>query len=278
MRKQATIFALAVAMTGSVWCAEEAQTTALPATATPATVTPGGKLEIQYKWDAQQPYADKDYKVFVHFRKEGENKVAFQDDHGLPVKTSSPEWKGTIQYNRTLTVPEKATDGNYIIVVGLYDKTGRAALKAGEGVKALGGNSCQVGSFTVKDARTGIQAATITPAEATPGSTVKIGYAWTAPEPLDKDYVAFVHFIKEGEKKIAFQGDHALPVKPSSADWKDTVRYEKTVTIPANTAPGKYLVVVGLWSKGVPRPALKTGEGVKASGGNSYVIGSFTVK
>lgn len=278
MRKQATIFALAVAMTGSVWCAEEAQTTALPATATPATVTPGGKLAVQYKWDAQQPYTDKDYRVFVHIRKEGENKAAFQDDHGLPVKTSSAEWKGTVQYDRTLTIPEKATDGNYIIVVGLYDKSSRAALKAGEGVKALGGNSCQVGSFTVKDTRTEILPATITPEEAAPGSTVKISYAWTASEPMDKDYVAFVHFFKEGEKKIAFQGDHALPVKTSSPEWKDTVRYEKTVTIPASAAPGKYLVVAGLWGKGVPRPALKAGEGVKVSGGSSYVIGSFTVK
>lgn len=277
MRKQATIFALAVAMTGSVWCAEEPQTTALPVTATPATVAPGGKLAIQYKWEAQKPY-DKDYKVFVHFRKEGDNKVIFQADHALPVKTSSAEWTGTIQYEKTLTVPTNAPEGNYTVAAGLYDKTGRAALKAGEGVKALGGNACQLGGFTVKDGRTEILPATVTPSTAAPGSTVKIEYAWKASEPLDKDYAAFVHFFKEGEKKIAFQGDHALPVKTSSADWKDTIRYEKSIMIPANAAPGKYLVVAGLWIKGVPRPSLKTGEGVKVSDGSSYVIGSVTVE
>jgi hypothetical protein len=277
MWKKAAIFAMTAVMAGSAWCADEAQTTVLPATPTPATVAPGGKLTVPYKWEAGTPY-DKDYKVFVHIRKEGENKPTLQDDHGLPVKTSSAEWKGTIQYNRTITVPEKATDGNYIIVVGLYDKAGRAALKAGEGVKALGGNSYQVGGFTVKDNRTEILPATITPAEAAPGSTVKIEYAWKASEPLDKDYFAFVHFFKEGEKKIAFQGDHALPVKTSSADWKDTVRDVRNITIPANAAPGKYLVVAGLWTKNAPRPSLKTGEGVKASSGSSYVIGSFTVK
>lgn len=277
MWKKAAIFAMAAVVTGSAWCAEEAQTTVLSATPTPATVTPGAKLTIPYKWEATAPY-DKDYKVFVHIRKEGEGKPAFQDDHSLPVKTSSADWKGTIQDSRTITVPETVTDGNYIIVVGLYNKSNRAVLKAGEGVKALGGNSYQVGSFTVKDDRTEILPATITPAEAAPGSTVKIGYSWKALEPMDRDYLAFVHFFKEGEKKIVFQGDHALPVKTSSPEWKDTIRYEKSITIPAGAAPGKYLVIMGLWKKGESRPVLKAGEGVKASGGNSYVIGSFTVK
>ena len=277
MWKKAAIFAITAVMAGSAWSADEAQTTVLPATPTPAMVAPGGKLAVQYKWEAGTPY-EKDYKAFVHFRKEGENKPVFQGDHGLPVKTSSADWKGTIQYNKTLTVPETATDGNYIIVVGLYDKASRAALKTGEGVKALGGNSYQVGSFTVKDNRTEILPATVTPAEAAPGSTVKIEYAWKASEPLDKDYFAFVHFVKVGEKKIAFQGDHALPVKTSSADWKDTVRYTRNITIPASAAPGKYLVVAGLWTKNTPRPSLKTGEGVKVSSGSSYVIGNITVK
>ncbi len=277
MWKKAAIFAMAAVVTGSAWCAEEALTTAQAATPTPATVAPGGKLTVPYKWEATTPY-DKDFRVFVHIRKEGETKPTFQDDHSLPVKTSSADWKGTIQYNRTITVPAKATDGNYIIVVGLYDKSSRAALKAGEGVKALGGNSCQVGSFTVKDDRTEILPATITPAEAAPDSTVKIEYAWKAPEPMDRDYQAFVHFIKEGDKKIAFQGDHSLPVKTSSPEWKDTVRYEKSVKIPAGTAPGTYRVIVGLWKKGDSRPALKIGDGVTASGGNSYVIGTITVK
>jgi len=277
MWKNAAILATAVIMTGSAWCAEEAQTTVLPATVSAPVVVPGEKLTIQYNWQAEKPY-DRDLKAFVHIRKEGENKAVFQDDHGLPVKTSSAGWQGAVQYKRTVTIPGNAADGNYIVVVGLYDKAGRAALKAGEGVKALGGNSCQVGGFTVKDGRPEILPATITPAEAAPGSAVKVEYAWKAQGPMDRDYLAFVHFIKEGDKKIAFQGDHALPVKTSSPDWKDTVRYEKTVAVPANAAPGKYLVVAGLWQKGASRPVLKSGEGVKAAGGNTYVIGSLTVK
>lgn len=281
MRKL-VLLAVAAMTAGIVWAAEEPSTTVLPVEVTPPTLPAGAILKVQYHWNAEKAL-DKDYRAFVHIRKEGDTKIIVQGDHGLPKNTSSADWQGEVQYEKSIKLPETIADGKYNIVVGFWAQgAGRAELKAGDGVKALGGNAYLAGSFTVDTAAvtlTKALAAKVTPETVAPGEPFKIEFAWDATKPYDKSYNVFVHVRAENSKdsKPVCQFDHSLPVNTATDAWKGAIRYEKTVKMPANTPDGKYLLIAGLWAKDTPRPQLSWGEGVKPLGGNSYVIGTVTV-
>ncbi len=273
-----TLFAGAVMLLGAL-CAEEATTTILPVKVTPDTVAPGDKMVIAYAWDAEKPYT-LDYKAFVHFRPAGDNKIVFGADHKLPKNTAAAEWQGPISYELPVNVPNNIPEGKYDIVAGLYAGKDRAPLKTGDGTVSRGGNSFLIGTFTVDASAkypTKILAAKITPETVAPGGTIKIEYSWEVAKPFDKSYKIFVHIRQEGDAKVLLQNDHAAPADTASADWKGPFRYEKSVKIPDSFAPGKYTVSAGMWSQDGTRPVLRTGDGVTSPGGNSYVIGSFTV-
>jgi hypothetical protein len=109
-------------------------------------------------WQADEP-APRDMRAFVHFYSDQStrsDKIAFQDDHEPNPPTS--QWRGTIRYSRTITVPEDA-EGDHRIGFGLYDERGRLSI-LGQQANASGGDAMWVGTLTVK--REGDQIASIT--------------------------------------------------------------------------------------------------------------------
>ena len=125
----------------------EGHPTLLAGTVTPASCRPGFGSTLTLRWDAEP--VGKDLTVFVHALAP-DGKMAFQADHAPPQATSV--WSGRVEYAQKLYVPVGTPDGDYRLVVGLYDRTGRAVLKAGPGVTDRGGNAYQVGVLRV-DAR-----------------------------------------------------------------------------------------------------------------------------
>jgi hypothetical protein len=106
----------------------------------------------QFSWDvvwkADQP-APRAMTVFVHFYSptaQRRDRIAFQDDHRPEPATN--EWRGTIRYSRTITVPEDA-EGDYVVGFGIYDSGGRLPLM-GQPVPQIGGNAIWVGTLTVR--------------------------------------------------------------------------------------------------------------------------------
>jgi hypothetical protein len=83
----------------------------------------------------------KDYTVSVHFV-DSHGSMFFQADHTPSVPTSV--WSGRVQYTKTIVVPTTVPEGDYRILVGLYDpraaKTGwdKQVLKAGKDVTYVG--------------------------------------------------------------------------------------------------------------------------------------------
>lgn len=106
----------------------------------------------QFTWDVvwkAEESAPRDMRVFVHFygdTTDRRNEIYFQDDHQAVPPTN--EWKGTVRYSRTITVPEDA-QGEYKVGFGLYDDRGRLHL-TGQQVPEVGSNSFWVGTLTVK--------------------------------------------------------------------------------------------------------------------------------
>jgi hypothetical protein len=122
----------------------------------PPSCRPGFGTRITYRWDAEP--MGRDFETFVHFLGPGD-KMFFQSDHVPSVSTSI--WSGRIEYTRKVLVPIDIPDGNYRIMLGLYDRRAaergwdRPMLKTGEGVTADQGrgvdsaNCYQIGVLNV---------------------------------------------------------------------------------------------------------------------------------
>ncbi|MBV8879028.1 MAG: glycoside hydrolase family 16 protein [Planctomycetaceae bacterium] len=112
---------------------------------TPSTCRPGWGARITYRWEAEP--LGRDYAVFVHYQ--GTKGTVMQGDHGPSVPTSV--WSGKIEYTKVVVIPEDLPDGEYRIVMGLWENaTGtRHALKTTAGVTPLEGNAYQIGVIKV---------------------------------------------------------------------------------------------------------------------------------
>ncbi|MBN2592915.1 MAG: glycoside hydrolase family 16 protein [Sedimentisphaerales bacterium] len=122
-------------------------TTIFPVVVRPEVVPAGAAVKMCYTWKAVKP-TETPYKAFVHII-DDQRRMVLQDDHVPPVGTSTPGWQGTITYERRVVIPAGTNDGQYRIVVGLYNESGRAPLTAGQGAPPLGDNSYQTGALKI---------------------------------------------------------------------------------------------------------------------------------
>lgn len=126
--------------------AQETGTVVLTAQVSPARVPPQVPMKIVYRFDAVP--MDKDYTVFVHIR-DKDDKTVTQADHAPPFPTKTTTWRGPTAYTRDLLIPDSLPDGEYKIVLGLYDKQGRQKLIAGKDVVSSDNTAFTVGTFVV---------------------------------------------------------------------------------------------------------------------------------
>ena len=97
----------------------------------------GSPIRLTYKFDvAQDARIDADYSVFVHVLEPGGEKL-WQDDHAPEVPTS--QWKPgqTVEYTRTIFVPNYPYIGDAEVRLGLYNPAGgkRLALTGKEAAR-----------------------------------------------------------------------------------------------------------------------------------------------
>ena len=99
----------------------------------PDSVLSVAPFEIAYRWDPGEAFApaEHEYLVFVHMVDDEGNIVA-QDDHAPPVPTS--EWSGgkPVEYRRWFRFLDPISVDHVVVVVGLYDETGRVSLQGFE--------------------------------------------------------------------------------------------------------------------------------------------------
>lgn len=122
----------------------DAMPTVLKASVDVAACRPGYGFRVTYKWQAEP--MGRDYAVFVHCLN-AKNEMVFQADHTPTPATSV--WSGKVEYTRLILTPVECPEGEYKLVLGLYERADRRELKAGEGVTALPGKCYQVGTLKV---------------------------------------------------------------------------------------------------------------------------------
>jgi hypothetical protein len=125
--------------------------TVLAAKVAPPTCRPGFGTRVTYRWDGEP--MGRDFTVFVHVVGPDGGTIA-QDDHTPPQTTAV--WSGRVEYTHLVVLPTTAPEGEYRIVVGLYDRAAAERgwdhqhLRAGEGVKMVEDDtSCDIGGFRV---------------------------------------------------------------------------------------------------------------------------------
>ena len=126
----------------------------LAAVVNPPSCRPGFGAPIAYRWDAEP--MGRDFEAFVHFV-DSSGKMRFQSDHVPSAPTAI--WSGRIEYTHKVLVPIDIPDGEYRILLGLYDRRAaardwdRPVLETGDGVapdQGRGEDNCyQIGILKV---------------------------------------------------------------------------------------------------------------------------------
>ena len=96
-------------------------------------ITSGEKYQILYFFKCLEP-TKKDYTAFVHIVDQND-KIAFQQDHRLPFRTSKCEKDKIYVEQYDVTVPLNIQTGTYKIKIGLYDKKTGTRLTLADGDK-----------------------------------------------------------------------------------------------------------------------------------------------
>jgi hypothetical protein len=110
------------------------------------------------------------------------------------------------------------------------------------------------------------------------GEALDVTLYWQAWQPLDINYQVFVHLLAE-DGFLAAQSDKLNPGDFPTKRWpiEKYVRDEHTLIVPANLAPGRYRLSVGLWAaaEGWRLPVLD-GRGNQI--GDNYAIQEWLVE
>jgi hypothetical protein len=110
------------------------------------------QFKVTYRWQVKEDQA-KDRHCFVHFCSQGagnEEQISFQNDH--PLSPPSGQWKAgqTITDGpHTVTIPAGLPDGEYKLLIGLFDDSGRAMLP----FESDGHQRYAIGTVTLKGAQ-----------------------------------------------------------------------------------------------------------------------------
>lgn len=92
--------------------------------------------------------------------------------------------------------------------------------------------------------------------------------------PMDQSWSTFEHFVKSDNPNIMF-GDGFWPT-PATTQWSGNISTTRTFTVPANTPPGTYKVMVGLYNASRVT-TLVAGSGVTVDNQYRYQVGTITV-
>ena len=108
-----------------------------------------------------------------------------------------------------------------------------------------------------------------------PGETVKATYTFHSNGPSPSDMTVFVHVVRPDGQHIGADFDPDLPTTAWPAD-RFVQEGPQPITVPHGSPPGKYRVLVGLFSPtGGPRVELANAD--RQSGDREYLAGEFEV-
>ena len=240
--------------------------------AAPDPLYPGDTLRVTFYWEVlDQP--DEDYVFFVQVFGRGGAKIGWRDTHPGLGRYPTSRWQPGEVIADTVPVPlseDAAAPAALRLDIGFYlpngtrlsSADGRTTLSLGPVRLAAREPASPVGVPLNYRLGEGIRLVTWEPAwdgPVHPGDTLRFTLYWACDVPPGRPLNVFVHLIGEEGPPVA-QGDGP----PMEGDYPtdlwavgDIVADPRAVVLPADLPPGRYALLVGLYS-------LETGERLPA--------------
>jgi hypothetical protein len=250
----------------------------------------GDTVDVTLCWEVQHATST-DYSVYVQLVGDGNVMAGMRNTYpGLGSYPSSLWVPGAAfcdRYDVPVTQP-RAQSGIYAVEAGLFELVSGQRLPArdSEGhplalvsldqVKVVGPEQTVPPTATLRPASFGgqIRLLAYETGRARPGSDLPLDLYWQAAVRPPADYTVFVHFLDEGGHLMA-QADAPPQGGRYPTHWWDAgevVLDRHEIALPANLAPGRYEIEIGLY---VPA----SGERLRLAGntGDSVDIGPLDV-
>ena len=246
-------------------------------------VGPNQSLPLRLTWQALVPLADT-YVAFVHLI--GEDGQRYGQLDGLPLGGHYPLhlWEPDIRYSDrwAMTLPETLTPGRYRLEIGLYHLETGDRLPPTQGPGRLPADTLILDFLNIPDGQAthppdallsaelggAIRLQGISPDLSAitvhPGDDLALTLHWQAITPTAEAYTLFVHLVDERGTIIAqYDGEPQGGFYPTSFwDPGETLEDRIELSLPADSVPGTYKVVAGLYR-------WATGDRLGTTGGES---------
>jgi hypothetical protein len=229
---------------------------------------PGQVLPLRLTWQALSPLTDT-YTLFIHLV--GADGTGYGQVDGLPLGGRYPMhlWQPGVNYpdSWTLDLPDNLAPGRYRLEAGFYELETGDRIPVTEGPGRLPGDALILDYLTVPGAEepepptvsldaefdANIRLLGFSPDLAAgpvrPASELDLTLHWRALAPTDDAYTLFVHVVGTGGAPLSqYDGQPQGGFYPT-AFWDPGEELVERVTleIPADTAPGTYQIIAGLY-------------------------------
>jgi hypothetical protein len=245
----------------------------------------GDCLQVRdLQWTRPEDYEAPDVALSIRLV-DGSGEIWAQHDEQLGSDKNTPRDRAQMPYFVNLFVPPGTPPGKYEAQLVVYDPaSGRplpVALAEGPGPSEAteqGGDSLALGSVQIarpaqqpilRRAQADFGAVRLVEAETpatqvSPGDAVPLSLLWQAgPEFQGESLVVVAQLLDKDGKVVAGLEEEPLQRRYPSTGWQphELVRDRHVLTVPPQTPPGQYELIVGLYT--LPdRTRLKTGAGI----------------
>jgi hypothetical protein len=117
----------------------------------------------------------------------------------------------------------------------------------------------------------------VSPAAVPPGRTLEVTYRWRLLAEPRRSLVAYVHIRREGGPGPRLGDDHSLPPPIRGLAVPQTVVERRVVQIPPDAPPGRYRVLLGVWSPESGDRLHRWWRGWLPTPGETVELGAFEV-
>lgn len=231
----------------------------------PIAISPGDTLDVHLLWRADgEP--QQDFTVYVHLVDWQGNRLTQSDAPPRAGTAPTSDWRDgdLVRDVHTLTVPAKAEPGAYFLDVGMYAESDGVIRQAGAPIR-LPGLKMPVPTdvpesieplVSVGDAF-GLVSLEV-PKQVSPGQTLTVEASWATERTPARSLTSYLHLAGPC-------GDEACRLPPTAQDdhepldgryptnvWApgEVVTTEHTLTVPAETRPGEYVLRLGWYDAG----------------------------
>jgi 4-amino-4-deoxy-L-arabinose transferase-like glycosyltransferase len=117
----------------------------------------------------------------------------------------------------------------------------------------------------------------VTAARLHPGETLELVAHWRLREPVN-GLAAYVHFVGVGGQRGRFADDHELPERIHGlTETPQVVMERRRVSVPPDTPPGAYRVLLGVWHPASGQRLRRWIAGILPAGSSSVDLGTIEV-